>query len=374
MENHSKANHKIQEDPLAIPKRNFNIMLSILFFIFLLAVLYVAAVINKLLYGMFIVIPFIFLVRPERESGKSNSLENFKMIVFWIGLSILIWSIQFGIMILILEVFVNYPYTISDWGVLLYLIFPFVTIVIDLIIDKSMKYFHENKVGNQYLGWKSGGKSFTEAKNIVNMKTENIWKIAGSILALLLLSTGILTAETMIVFENGYKEYSTEIDGLTGTLMVSNRQVWANQSAIVFRIMVRTEGEMQGRIEDVQLNSAFNEFSQNYTDEFSALPSSVHFTVNLPNEDGVLKIMTQSISFEGEIVVLLSIGDDITRIVHQIKVNYRLQDPFELSLFIILIPLEIFFVVLVVKKIKTHLIFKQIKSKSTNYKPRLLSN
>ncbi|MHA1745661.1 MAG: hypothetical protein ACTSWW_06655, partial [Promethearchaeota archaeon] len=61
-------------DPLAIPKRNFTILLAWLFVGFLFIILYVAIMFNALAYGMLVLLPLIAFLRPEAVPQKKKNM------------------------------------------------------------------------------------------------------------------------------------------------------------------------------------------------------------------------------------------------------------------------------------------------------------
>jgi uncharacterized protein (DUF983 family) len=177
-------------DALAIPKRNLTILLAWLLVAFMLIILYVAIMVNAVAYGMLALLPLIAFLRPEAVPQKKNNmaamLQKAKTILFWGGLSAVIYGIQMGLFFLITqEFFTVEDYSWIDGNILLYFIFPLTTLCFDVIIFNLMAFFHQNEQGKQYKGWKKEGYSRHDAEHMVNVKFGKVLKIAVAITILL---------------------------------------------------------------------------------------------------------------------------------------------------------------------------------------------
>ncbi|MHA1745820.1 MAG: hypothetical protein ACTSWW_07460, partial [Promethearchaeota archaeon] len=138
---------------------------------------------NALAYGMLVLLPLIAFLRPEAVPQKKKNmaamLQKAKTILFWGGLSAVIYSIQLGLLFIISEEFFTVGnYFWIDAEIFLYFIFPITTLCFDVIIFNLMAYFHQNKQENQYQGYKKERYSPQDAENMVNVKFGKVLKMA----------------------------------------------------------------------------------------------------------------------------------------------------------------------------------------------------
>lgn len=190
METHSKATHDEKSyDPLAIPKKNFTFILFSIFVLFIAVIFYVAFTLNRLLYGMCLLLSLTFFVRPKRVFKKEKTAWKIKEIFFWIGLSLVIWSTQMGLLVVTVQEIFRVTYNWIDWAILPIIIFPLITACIEFVIFSFMQFSYQNKLGTQYSGWNKGEKTKDQAEHIFNLKKGRIWKIAIAITILVITLT-----------------------------------------------------------------------------------------------------------------------------------------------------------------------------------------
>lgn len=151
MENQIDINsEKLDSDNINIPKRNHKFFIATLFIIFISFTSYMAIMHNILAFIAFGIIPAIYFIRPKRIKKVSNLKPKFKSIAFWIALSIILWSIQMGILIIVDVRNHGSPFDWKDISLFPVFICALTTIGIDLTIRYLMNYIHQKKILAQY--------------------------------------------------------------------------------------------------------------------------------------------------------------------------------------------------------------------------------